>query len=130
MKVFRVSKWYNRIISLENELFGKSLNSIYKIDDDINVIILLKNDSVIGFLTYKLFGNTADIYNIAIDKNNQNNGFGLLLLKEISVFDICLEVDETNIQAIKLYEKFNFTSYDKIDNYYDNRACIKMIRQA
>ena len=65
--------------------------------------------------------------NIVTKKNKRNLGIGTLLLQELinistqkKLKSITLEVNEKNIPAIKLYEKFNFEKVGIRKKYYNN----------
>jgi len=65
--------------------------------------------------------------NIVVKKNKRNLGIGSLLLKYIidyseknKISSITLEVNENNIPAIKLYEKYNFQKVGLRKKYYNN----------
>ena len=64
--------------------------------------------------------------NIVVKKDFRNNGIGSLLLdylisysKSINLKTITLEVNEINIPAIKLYEKFDFEKLGIRKKYYN-----------
>lgn len=122
------SKYYKKIIELEEIVFSKSLNDIYLIDRDITFIIAVKNDLFLGYIAYKQIDNNIDIYNLATNIYSKNKGVMNLLFKTLDSYNIFLEVNENNIAAIKLYEKFNLSVYHKVNNYYGNDACLKMKR--
>ncbi|MBS9775692.1 MAG: GNAT family N-acetyltransferase [Fusobacterium sp.] len=73
-----------------------------------------------------------DILKIAIDKNYRNIGIGEELLEKISDKNILLEVRESNLRAIKFYEKNSFTKISTRKNYYkdNNEKAIIMMREA
>ena len=69
----------------------------------------------------------TNIMNIVTKKDKRNLGIGTLLLqnliqisKEQNLNSVTLEVNEHNIPAIKLYEKFNFTKVGLRKKYYNN----------
>ena len=69
----------------------------------------------------------VNIMNIVVRKNKRKLGIGSLLLNEIirfskihSAASITLEVNEKNIPAIKLYEKYGFKQVGLRKKYYNN----------
>lgn len=98
-------------------------------------------DTIVGFMLMRLITNggfsqgistprkfsEAEILNLAISKRNHRQGLGNALLSacsakliEISVQRIWLEVRESNIQAIKFYEKNSFSAEYIRKQYYSN----------
>jgi len=77
------------------------------------------------------------IISIAILPEYRRKGSGKLLLNEAisklmekNVKIIKLEVSESNIPAIKMYEKLGFIKVDKIEHYYpDGSSCWIMIKE-
>jgi len=81
----------------------------------------------------KIVLDEADIMNIVTKKTYRSNGVGTLLLKSIislcsnlDVKKINLEVNEENLTAIHLYEKFGFKKIGNRKNYYQNKNAILM----
>jgi ribosomal-protein-alanine N-acetyltransferase len=96
-----------------------------------NAIFLVakKDFEVRGFILVRLITSLqiAEIINIGIKKEHQNQGIGKLLLEkitsEIRILDIKkieLEVREQNTQAIKFYQKHFFTEQGIRKNFYQN----------
>ena len=84
------------------------------------------NNTIVGFAGIKVILDEADIMNIVVKKDFRNNGIGSLLLdylisysKSINLKTITLEVNEINIPAIKLYEKFDFEKLGIRKKYYN-----------
>lgn len=95
---------------------------------------VVKNDDVIiGFAGFKVILDEADIMNIVVKKDYRHNKVGSILLqnlvsfaKSLNLKTITLEVNENNLFAIQLYNKFDFRSIGIRKNYYDgiNNAII------
>ena len=71
----------------------------------------------------------ADITNVAVRPQYRRQGIGLQLVTmmlgmmgRLGVTSVLLEVRESNIPAIRLYERYGFTAYNKRKNYYRNPA--------
>lgn len=103
---------------LEDEL--KSQNSEF-------VCARIENE-IVGFAGVKIVLDTADIMNIAVKEDYRRQGIATLLLNNI--LDICnenniktinLEVNEENLSAIRLYQKFGFKEDGRRKKYYDNK---------
>lgn len=81
---------------------------------------------IVGFAGLKVIIDEADIMNIVIKKSYRNNGIGSFLLenlisyaKNINLNSLTLEVDENNLSAIHLYNKFGFINIGIRKKYYN-----------
>lgn len=90
-------------------------------------IVAKQNETIVGFAGILTIIDEANIMNIVTKKDKRNLGIGTLLLqnliqisKEQNLNSVTLEVNEHNIPAIKLYEKFNFTKVGLRKKYYNN----------
>ena len=96
---------------------------------DSKYIVAKTNDGeIIGFAGIKIIVDTADIMNIVVKKSWRNQGVGNLLLnnlislcKELNLVSLSLEVNEDNLPAIHLYEKFGFKQIGVRKNYYHDK---------
>ena len=95
--------------------------------------ILKEKNIIIGFGGYIITPQDIEITNIVIKKDNRNSGYGNFLFERILEYAekdlaqikdepkiISLEVNETNIPAINLYEKNGFKKIGIRKKYYDN----------
>lgn len=91
------------------------------------------SDEIVGFAGIKVIFDEADIMNIVVKKDFRNKKIGSLLLDHLISYSektnlktITLEVNEINIPAIKLYEKFSFSKLGIRKKYYngENNAII------
>lgn len=79
-----------------------------------------------GFITGVYLLDTADIYSVAVASEYRKKGAGKLLLEEFfsalpdEVNTVCLEVRESNIPAINLYEKLGFERVGLRKNFYQS----------
>ena len=97
-------------------------------------IIAKTNDGeIIGFTGIKVLVDNADIMNIVVKKSWRNQGVGNLLLnnlisicKDLNLLSLSLEVNEDNLPAIHLYEKFGFRNIGVRKNYYHGKDGIIM----
>ena len=92
-----------------------------------------KDNEIVGFAGIKVILDEADIMNIVVKKSFRNCGIASLLLSQLINFSrslnmsfITLEVCETNLPAIHLYEKFGFKNVGLRKNYYGNLSGILM----
>lgn len=90
-------------------------------------IVIKDNNSIIGFAGIWIAIDEAHITNIVVKKDKRNSGIGSILLKNLinlaislNMKNITLEVNESNIYAIKLYNKFGFKKLGIRKKYYNN----------
>lgn len=102
--------------TLENEL--KNENSYY--------IVAKINNDIVGFAGIKVVIDEADIMNIVVRKDKRKSGIGSALFNSIlnyaksnCIKKITLEVNEENVSAINLYEKFGFKTIAERPKYYN-----------
>ena len=83
-------------------------------------------DILCGFITGVYLLDTADIYSVAVSAEYREKGVGKRLLEEFfsalpeDVNSVGLEVRESNIPAIKLYEKTGFERVGLRKNFYQD----------
>ena len=102
--------------TLKNELCNN--NSHY--------IVAKINNNIVGFAGIKIILDEADIMNIVTKKDSRNSGIGSTLFSSVidfakskNVKKITLEVNENNLSAIHLYEKFGFVRIAERKKYYN-----------
>lgn len=102
---------------LQNDL--TSSNSKY--------IVAKIQNTIVGFAGIKVILDEADIMNIAVRTDKRSLGIGSLLLEKLittaqnlTCQTITLEVNETNLPAIRLYEKYDFKRIGLRKKYYNN----------
>jgi len=85
------------------------------------------DNKIVGFAGIIPVLDEADISNIVIHKNLRNQKIGSLLFEalidlaiSLNLKTLNLEVRESNIPAIKLYEKYGFKTCGIRKNYYKN----------
>jgi ribosomal-protein-alanine N-acetyltransferase len=95
----------------------KNKNTIY--------LVALINQCIVGYCGIYLCGEQADISNVAVDKEYRRKHVAEQLLESIleeamnrGVRDVILEVRESNVPAISLYESLGFTEEGIRKNYY------------
>lgn len=93
--------------------------------------VIAKNDNneIVGFAGFKIIVDEANIMNIVVKKSFRHNGIGSILLehlisyaKDKNLKTITLEVNEHNLSAIHLYDKFNFDHLGIRKKYYNGES--------
>jgi len=122
----------DRIINLGkliNSNFGK-VNNIEEIINNKEIIGYYDNDSLVGFLMFNINYEVLDLLYLVVDSLYRNKGIGSKLVEYLlNIKDyerILLEVRCDNINAIKLYKKYNFKIINIRKNYYENNDAYVM----
>ena len=124
-----------------SELFPKILTS-KSVKEDIknnqftNYLTYLTNGEPVAFINYYIMYERAEIININVLEEYQNQKIASKLLEHMvnecishNVKNITLEVKETNIKAIHLYEKFGFSKVAVRRKYYQGIDGILMEKE-
>ena len=91
-------------------------------NESIKSFVLEGENDVVAFASY-LVADDAELVFIVTDKTKLRKGYGKYLLGEtLDILNLpcVLEVRESNIPAIKLYESFGFELLGKRKNFYSN----------
>ena len=104
--------------------FKQELNS-----ENSHFIVAKTNNEIVGFAGLIVSVDEADIMNIVVKKSFRHNGIGSILLenlisyaKDNNLKTITLEVNEHNLSAIRLYDKFNFDHIGIRKKYYNGES--------
>ena len=95
-------------------------------DEKAVTLAAFGGDVLCGFITGVYLLDTADIYSVAVSADYRGKGIGKRLLEEFfdqlpeDVKNVGLEVRESNIPAIKLYESFGFERVGLRKNFYQD----------
>lgn len=94
--------------------------------------IYIKNDIVIGYLSYSIMYEKAEINNIYVLEEYRSQGIGSKLLdylvKKCKICEnITLEVRKNNINAICLYKKYGFKEVAIREKYYNSVDGVLMV---
>ena len=115
--------------------FSEQFDKFWSIDilkndfenENSKYIIAKIDNEIVGFAGIKIIIDEADIMNIAVRIDKRNLGIGSVLLKKLiqlamdsNCTSITLEVNENNLPAIHLYEKFDFEKIGLRKKYYNN----------
>lgn len=104
------------------EQFTADLNSA-----TTNYLFLEVQEELVGFISYRQILDEVEIDEVLIFKEYQHQGFGYQLMQKFLkvAFEkqgqtIFLEVRQSNLPAIALYEKCGFKQIAKRKNYYQH----------
>ena len=91
-----------------------------ELECDNSYVIVAKNSEniIVGFAGLKVILDEANIMNIVVKKDFRHNGIGSILLENL----ITLEVNENNLSAIRLYDKFSFDRLGIRKKYYNGES--------
>lgn len=118
-----INKNFDKLYNLEN-----IVDSLY---DDVYGYFI--DNKLVGFIHINKMYENIDIVNIVVDEDYRRRKIGSKLISYVidlydDVMSIMLEVNENNINAIKLYEKMNFKEINRRLKYYGNDNAIIMKR--
>lgn len=98
-------------------------------DNSYVIVAKVDENTIVGFAGLKVILDEADIMNIVVKKDFRHNGIGSVLLEnlinystDLNLKTITLEVNENNLSAIRLYDKFSFDKLGIRKNYYDGKS--------
>ncbi len=124
----------NKLGILLNPKFIK-LFHIESLSSNENILVYKENNKILGFIHYYINYEIADLLNIIVKEEYRSKMIGTILMDYMitslpkTVQKIMLEVDETNIPAIKFYYNFNFEEISRRKNYYNGKDAIIMERK-
>ena len=89
------------------------------------ITVAREDGRVIGFCCVLFAGDNGDIADIAVNKDYRRRGVAAMLLQELVLYcekkrvdSLFLEVRESNLAAIRLYEKLRFEQLTVRKKYY------------
>ena len=98
-------------------------------DNSYVIVAKVDENTIVGFAGLKVILDEADIMNIVVKKSFRHNGIGSILLEHLISYandnnlkTITLEVNEHNLSAIRLYDKFNFDHIGIRKKYYNGES--------
>jgi ribosomal-protein-alanine N-acetyltransferase len=125
-------KWLEAVIALESLAHSHpwSESLIRKPASSFNHhYVLVENGALIGYFFSQCIAGDASLLNLVIAPSYQKQGYGKKLLlafidkmKEANASEIWLEVRESNLGAIKLYESVGFNEFDRRYHYYPTQT--------
>ena len=113
----------------------KDLFHIEKLNSNEKIYVYKDEDQVLGFIHIAVNYEVVDLLNIIVRENIRNKGIGTMLMDYMitdlpsGIDRILLEVNESNLDAIKLYNKFNFEVINTRKNYYGDKNALIMERK-
>ncbi|HCX72595.1 MAG TPA: ribosomal-protein-alanine N-acetyltransferase [Candidatus Cloacimonas sp.] len=117
-----------QVLAIEQQLFADPWQAgmfTEEIDKHEAWVAINELNQIVGYLTGWLVADDFSLNNIAVDKSFQRKKIATKLLKEIikklrtrKCKNIFLVVRESNLAAIRLYEKFQFVIIGKKKEYY------------
>ncbi len=118
------------IARLEKECFSEpwSENAVLEsLENGVRFLVYEETDEICGYAGLQLVLDEGYVTNIAVTQNMRKKGIGKALVSALKVLAkenglrfISLEVRESNIAAISLYEKQGFIRVGKRKNFYKN----------
>ena len=88
------------------------------------------DDKILGYLEIRLVDGVLDIMNLFVNEENRRHGIATSLMNEMIEKEkynrIMLEVNEKNINALRLYQKLGFKEISMRDRYYGDDTAIIM----
>jgi ribosomal-protein-alanine N-acetyltransferase len=127
MNLSDLDKISDKLISEFDDFWNYNVFKSELENENSKYIVATENDEIVGFAGIWIAIDEAHITNIVTKKSYRNKGIGNLLLENLinlscslNLNSITLEVKESNIPAIKLYEKFDFKNLGIRKNYYNN----------
>ena len=89
--------------------------------------VALDDDRVVGYIGSQTVCGETDVMNIAVHPDYRRRGIGQILIEELirevknlGSISLTLEVRDSNIAAVSLYEKLGFSQVGLRKNYYRN----------
>ena len=117
------------LVALENACFSQPWTAAgfaEELDNPLAVFLVAEEDGdVLGYLGFLAVLDEADVTNVAVFPHHRRKGVAAALVAEAQ--DICrrrgirclrLEVRESNLAAIRLYEQFSFVQDGKRPRFY------------
>ena len=98
--------------------------------DYVNIYVYEENNDIYGFIHLESHYEICDLINIAVRSDMQNHSIGSKLLEysinNMKADKMMLEVRESNVNAIKLYNKYNFKVINIRKKYYGDENALIM----
>ena len=120
---------YNKEDINQINVLGRDLNLeyLFKELDNRKCYVFKDNNNLIGFITFDLLQDRAEIIDIIVHINYRKKGIGQNLLNEAikymqinGIKNVSLEVKVSNKEAINLYKKNDFKITTTRKNYYES----------
>lgn len=122
-----------QLLQIEQELFQKDAWDekffLYEMHDNpySTIYVYEQDNRILGFMDLWIAYENAELSNIAVKKEFQNQGIAKQLMQymmecihQSQCTNVTLEVRVSNEAAIHLYESFHFQKVSKRKHYYEN----------
>ena len=142
VQIIQANKTHARsIYALECENFQDPLSLDFimqelKSNPFAHYYVIDKNEAIIGYIGLRIIDEVAEVMNMAIQKEHQNQGNGTMLLNEVinqaktmGVKRVILEVRASNERAKELYKKVGFSYMKTRPMYYKNEDAFVYIKE-
>ena len=90
-------------------------------------LVALEDDAVVGYIGSQTAVDETDVMNVAVHPDHRRKGIAEALIEKLVAelkargsYALMLEVRDSNIPAISLYEKLGFLQVGLRKNYYHN----------
>ena len=107
-------------------VLGRDLSSNYLFNNDNKCIVYEEEENIVGFITYNILVDRAEIIDFLVHINHRNKSIGSKLLEEVlkvckesGCNSISLEVKSNNVAAVNLYKKYDFKIVSTRKKYYE-----------
>ena len=115
-----------------------SYAQIEKCVGDKNFIVLTDGDIVLGYGSFYMTADEANINNIAVKKEERGKGYSKIIMERLlalakaqGAVAVTLEVESKNAVALNLYRSFGFKREGERKNYYpDGDSAIIMWKRS
>lgn len=118
------------------DLIEKFFKTKYIEVNPFEKFIVYKEKKILGFASYSILYERAELNYILVVPEYQNKGIASLLmnymiddLKKQKVENITLEVNENNLRAIKIYRNYGFQNVAIRKKYYGNMDALLMKKE-
>jgi ribosomal-protein-alanine N-acetyltransferase len=100
------------------------------LSDTDSIYNYMDGEKVLGYLEIRLVDNVVDIMNLFVNEEERRKGIATSLMNEMiekeNYSRIMLEVNENNIEALRLYNKLGFKEISLRERYYGEDTAIIM----
>lgn len=120
----------NKLKNIFNE-YKENYNPI--INEYTKIYTYTVDKKIVAFLIFTIMYDKCEIIDIFVKNDYRNKKIAQMLINELSsdynLDNITLEVSESNIPAINLYEKLGFKKVATRKNYYKDSNGILMLKE-
>ena len=100
------------------------------LSDTDSIYNYMDGEKVLGYLEIRLVDGVVDIMNLFVNEEERRKGIATSLMNEMinkeEYSRIMLEVNENNIEALRLYNKLGFKEISLRERYYGEDTAIIM----